>query len=473
MKATKILIAITSFFIGSFIFTSCVNDNEFTVPTSLGATENTLLNSLLDSITAGTVELKTIGQVKELYTSGNNPLQLVSNIAVKGYVVSSDRTGNFFEELYIQDSPENPTSGIKIHSALRSSYNTFNLGREVYIRLKGLYLGETNSGDGVIAIGGKVNPIDTREIETISKNQIANHIFRSSITEIIIPKVVILGGINDSHIGTFVTIENAFFPTNLVGKPYVDPNETFDTHRKFKACQGFGFSNLLVETSSFSIFGNESIPAGGGTISGVISKDFRGDFAVLILNATDDVKMEGTKCTPLDILDFLPILEQDFEATSGDINSTGWTNFREAGTKSWKSYFDSDSSSRAARIGSFFSRNSSTISWLITKGVNLDATTQEFLSFETSSSFADDSELEVLISTDWNGTTARILTATWSALPATIISDSEPSVNWVHSGYVDLSTYTGTVYIAFKYTGSGDASFDGTFELDNVIINAQ
>ena len=88
----------------------------------------------------------------------------------------------------MQDAPENPTSGIKISINLNNSYNKFNFGREVYIRLKGLYIGEVNSGDGVITIGGKVSTTDVKEIKSVALNQINTHFFRSVETAIIIPK---------------------------------------------------------------------------------------------------------------------------------------------------------------------------------------------------------------------------------------------------------------------------------------------
>ncbi|MGY0408888.1 MAG: DUF5689 domain-containing protein, partial [Polaribacter sp.] len=363
---------------------------------------------------------------------------------------------------------------LKLPSNLSKNYNTFNVGREVYIRLKGLYLGETYSGDQVITIGGKIKLADTREVEAITNNQLPNHFFRSSITETIVPKVVTLGGLNNADIGTFVTIEKAIFPLDLVGKPYVDPQEDFDTKRKIQTCQGLGLVAAFIETSSFSNFSNESLPKGGGTISAVVSKDFNGKFTVLVLNSTEDVKMDGERCAQLSETDFPTVLlTQDFETTSGTVRIPNWTNYKEAGTKSWTSYADGSSNSRAVKIGSFKSRNTSTISWLITEGVNLDTTTQEFLSFETSNSFSDGSNLEALISTDWDGTTAGISTAIWNVLPARIVDDAVDNTIWIHSTYIDLSNYKGTAYIAFKYTGNGTEAFDGTFELDNILIRGK
>ena len=473
MKRNKIITIIGAIAM-CFYFTNCVNDGDFEIPTNLGNEENAKLASILDSIQSGIYQLKTIKEVKELYISGNEPLKVASKIVVKGYVISSDQKGNYFREFYMQDAPENPTAGLKVSLNLSNNYNKFNFGREVYISLKDLYIGETNSGDGIITIGGKINPTDALEIQSVSTNQLEKHVFRSEKTVEIIPKLVSLAGLNVSNIGTFVKVDNVVFPTNLQGKSFVDPTEDFDTQRKIQTCQTLGFADLLLETSSFASFANKTLPLGGGTINAVVSNDFGGDFLVLVLNSDEDISMEGERCTTLLEVDFPTILlEEDFENSSGEIAITGWINFREEGTQSWRSYSDTYSQSKAARVGSKNSGNANTITWLITKGVNLDATTEEFLSFETSNSFANGSNLEVLISTNWDGTTINVTSATWDVLPAKIVSDGENFKNWIHSTYVNLSDYSGTAFIAFKYTGTGNINFDGTYELDNIKINAR
>ncbi|WP_439129888.1 DUF5689 domain-containing protein [Polaribacter sp.] len=472
---TKEIIIIILAFVSSVLFASCVEDGDFTVPQEFGNEENENLNKLLDSVNNNQLELKSISDIKALYISGNDPIQIVSDIVVKGYVISSDQEGNYFREFYMQDKPENPTAGIKVSLNLNDIYNKYNKGREIYIRLKNLYIGETNSGDGIITIGGKINIIDKREVESITQNQAQNHIYRSSTTEMIVPKVVSLGGINnEENIGTFVKIENAFFLGDVTGKTFIDPKDDFDTKRTIASCQGIGIVEVFLETSAFASFANNSLPRGGGSINAVVTKDFGGDFTVLVLNSKDNVHFTGSRCTPLSISDFSTILlSEDFESTNGTINISGWTNFRQEGTRSWTSYFDSDVNSRATNIGSFASRNASTITWLITNSINLDTTSEEYLSFETSTSFADGSTLEALISTNWDGNEATITTANWEKLPAQIATNSSNFRLFFPSTYISLSKYSGTAYIAFKYVGSGDEDFDGTYEIDNIMINAR
>ena len=458
----------------SLFFIACVKDNDYTVPQNLGVEENLKLEAILDSIQNNQLELKSIKDLKNLYNSGTDPVKIVSNIVVKGFVISSDAKGNYFREFYMQDAPENPTAGIKIAINLTNSYNKFNFGREVYIRLKNLYIGEVNSGDGVITIGGKMSTTDVKEIESVALNQMNAHIFRSTETVIIIPKEVSLAGLNASDIGTYITVKGVFFPSNLEGKTYVDPTEDFDTQRKIQTCQTVGYADLLIETSSFASFANKALPIGGGFLNAVVSKDYSGDFLVLVLNTSEDVTMTGDRCTTRSESDFpIILLEENFETASGEITITDWINYREEGTKSWRSYSDTYAQSKAARMGSKSSGDAATITWLITKGVDLDYTTEEFLSFETSNSFANGSNLEVLISTDWDGAATNITTANWTILPARIVSNGEGFKNWVHSTFVNLSDYTGTIFIAFRYTGNGNVYFDGTYELDNITIIAK
>ena len=120
-------------------YNSCVEDDDYSIPTSVGLEENDKLTALLTQINNNEVDLLTVDQVKNLFVS-DQAVNIESSIAVKGYVVSSDLTGNFYKEFYIQDEPSNPTAGLKVVLNQVDSYNQFNIGREVYIRLQNLSL---------------------------------------------------------------------------------------------------------------------------------------------------------------------------------------------------------------------------------------------------------------------------------------------------------------------------------------------
>jgi len=189
-----------------------------------------------------------------------------------------------------------------------------------------------------------------------------------------------------------------------------------------------------------------------------------------------DVELNSSRCTLSDSNEFSVIFEDDFESYPNNSSITGvWNNFIEAGSKKWKIKTTTDSQnqgSKIAQIGAYNSGDPSNIAWLISPPINLDSQSIEFINFQSSNSFSDNSNLELLISTDWNATNSGVISATWSALPGIIVSDSESYQNWIDSSYIDLSAYSGTAFIAFKYTGGGTNN-SGTFEIDNFQVITQ
>ena len=198
-------ISITAFMM--LLSISCVQDDDYSVPQSIGLEENQKLVQLLSEIENGSADLMSITEIKNLFVNGEAN-QIESNLVVKGYISSSDYTGNFYKEFYMQDEIENPTAGIKVSINQVDSYNQFNVGREVYIKLQGLYVGETNSGDGVIAIGGGADAAGD-EISEISENRAADCILRSSNSFSLVPLALNLSDISDSHIGVYVSALSA------------------------------------------------------------------------------------------------------------------------------------------------------------------------------------------------------------------------------------------------------------------------
>ncbi len=286
MKTIKIT-SVLLFMMGLF---SCINDDTFTIP-DIGLEENNALEKILDSLeTSSNWTFITIAELKNQFTSGSNPFQITSNQVLKGYVVSSDQTGNFFKEFYLQNHPKNPTSGIKIALNLTNSYNRFNIGREVYIHLKDLYIGEMLLGDGVTAIGGK---LEGNEVVMLTESQIQTHLFRSQNTETVTPLSLTFAAINKSHIGLFVAVNDVHFSPELNGKPYVDQIDDFDTQRIMQSCEGFDYTNFILETSTYALFKNEILPSGSGAISGIVTKTYHGDNFVLVINTTSDVQMNA------------------------------------------------------------------------------------------------------------------------------------------------------------------------------------
>src|SRR5687767_11019817 len=94
------------------------------------------------NITANT----TIKQLKAMHTIG--AIEKISqDLVIAGVVVADDRSGNFYKSIAIQDE----TGGITVRLDGTNLYTTYPVGRKVYIKLNGLYVGDYNR---LIQIGG-------------------------------------------------------------------------------------------------------------------------------------------------------------------------------------------------------------------------------------------------------------------------------------------------------------------------------
>ena len=433
---------------------SCVQDDDYAVPQSIGLEENQKLVELLAEIESGSADLMTISEVKNLFVNGEVN-EIESNLVVRGFVSSSDYTGNFYKEFYMQDEIENPSAGIKISINQVDSYNQFNVGREVYIKLQGLSIGETNSGDGVIAIGGGGNAAGD-EVSEISENRASDCILRSSNSFSLVPLALNLSDINDSHIGLYVSGLSAQFSAGLDGLTYVDPDEDYDTQRDLESCVDSG--TLKLETSAFSNFNDSMLPTdGSGTISGIITRDYFGDNRVMMLNTKDDVNFDSSRCDPLFADDF----------SSNNLNN--WMVVNVNGEQEWE-ITPYGNPAPSAKISGYSGGSNANEDWLITNSIDVSSLSTVTLNFQSVVRYNGPS-LEVYASSDYSGGDPTT-DGNWSELSVILDTDNSSWSSWTDSGNVDLSSYAGgNLYIAFKYVSTSSAS--ATYEIDNVLLTGE
>src|SRR5699024_51951 len=186
-------------------FTACVNDDDYSIPEYVveepDVTVNFTIANALEMMEAG-------GPVK---IESNDPLYL------EGYVVSSDEAGNFHKNLVIQDSPENPTAGITISTHATDMYTFFEPGRKVYVRVDGLYVGVYR---GLPSLGESGD-----EVERMSVEEFDERVLRSNTKEEIVPTVISMEQVSDSHLNTLIQFNNVEFPADYDGLTYANPND--------------------------------------------------------------------------------------------------------------------------------------------------------------------------------------------------------------------------------------------------------
>lgn len=167
---------------------------------------------------------------------------------------------------------------------------------------------------------------------------------------------------------------------------------------------------------------------------------------------------------------------QNFDYTTANANASlaGWTNanLTDGGALLWSAKDYSDN--KYVQISSYSSTSTSfDEAWLITPGINMDNSTGEELSFDVNVGYWKHDGLTVQISTDFDQTVAGILTATWTDVTADFTIPSEPAGSYgifATAGHLDVSSYTGTMYVAFVYNGDDAAGQTTTYQIDNVVI---
>lgn len=465
-----------SFMLSAFFVLSCVKDSDYDIPDI----------SITDPIIPE-AQITTFNAIKSLYTqavnNGNSTALVYDDVYLEGYVISSDKSGNFFEELIIQNktddsNPDNdPRLGFKVDINVSSLSDTYQFGQKVYIKMKGLTVGESS---GVLIIGKG----DGATVKQIQASEYKGIVIRTNDVATMTPKVSNLEDLSEWDENTLIKLSDMQLNRFERGATFAsEAIDEFDGFRLFENCNS-GIS-ILLQTSTFADFKSLIVPQGKGSITGIFSRDYGDDFNVLIMNSSSDINFESdARCDPLELrcgiastLGSANLFFEDFESQNNNkpVDIDGWTNYIETGTEAWEGYSSTSSNAslgRSARFQSASSGDDSNIGWLITPAIDLDSYSGVTIRFKTSNSLADSSFMEVLYSLDWNGAENTITSATWGVLSdAYVVKDTDSFVPWFNSGTVDLSCAAGTIHIAFKYTGSGQDNFDGVYELDDISVD--
>ncbi len=268
---TNKLIALCLFVLGVSI--SCVDDQFDTPPVDGSDPDITVTH--------------TIAEIKTLFLNNELNGPIAEDWVISGVVVSSDEAGNFFRQLYIQDE----TSGIELRLEETNLYNTYPIGRRVFVKLQGLTITEF-AGLLQVAQGE----------ERIPLTLIPEVIFPGTFNNEVVPRVYTIEEIKSlpleeykvNVLSTYITIENLEFAIGDAGVTYADAVNNSSVNLDLQDCDGEEF---VLRTSGFSSFAGETTPSGNGSISGIVgifeggSTDYQ-----LQLNSLDDVDFSGERC---------------------------------------------------------------------------------------------------------------------------------------------------------------------------------
>ncbi len=465
MKANKILNLLV-FLTMTFAITSCVQDDDFKTPDVSVIDPNINADNVINfsAVVARYNDAVADGDQVGTFEFDLDPLY------IEGYVISSDQSGNFFEELIIQnkvddsDPSEDPRLGFNISINARGLYETYEIGRKVYVKLNGLAVGMAN---GTFIIGKAAG----NSIGQIQEFEYRNIVIRGAEVATITPKVSAIADLSAQYENTLIKIEDAQINRNELGLTYAgEADDEFDGFRTIESCADGG--TLLLQTSTFADFKSLPLPQGRGSIQGIFTRDFGDDFNVLVINSREDVNFDTTeRCDPI-VLECegptgnaLTVFNQNFESTTtiGQLEALGWTNINVSGG-SVKYVIGSFSNNRYAQISGFGSGQANIEAWLVTPVINLDASTGESLTFDFEVAFANGVILQALITDNYTG---DVTTTEWIELDVSIPNTPSSGFGGFNNvGNLNISCLDGDVRVAFKYSGS-DPSATTRYHIDN------
>lgn len=232
----------------------------------------------------------TIKDIKARYTSGK-PVAITDDAVIEGIVSGDDRSGNYYQQIAIQDA----TGGVLLRLGTFNLFNNYPVGRKVFVKLKGLYLGQYS---GTLQFGGGVDSpyINQGGVTLLAANLIDQHVIKGALNQPLVPQVVTVSqlttNIQDKYVSTLIKLVDFEFASSELGKNYADDNAS--GNRIIQGCTSPSTNKITVRTSNYSNFATLPVAQGNGEIIGIYS--FFGSTKQFTIRDTTDVRFYNPRC---------------------------------------------------------------------------------------------------------------------------------------------------------------------------------
>lgn len=203
---------------------------------------------------------------------------ITDDIIVSGIVVMDDKEGNYYKKIALQDT----SGGIEVLIDQNNLYNDFPVGRKIYIKCKGLYIGAYGQN---LQLG--YTPDGTGSLSEIPYTLINDYVVKANYPNEIRTDTFSLSELanpNDAriHLNTLITIKDVEFAAT--GVTFAEPAGTQSaTNRILQDCAG---KQMALRTSGYSRFQSAIVPDGNGTITAIYSR-YNNTPQLYIRNAAD------------------------------------------------------------------------------------------------------------------------------------------------------------------------------------------
>lgn len=266
---TKIYFKTAIFAIAGFLtLGSCVKSDDYETP--VVTCTNTLgnVNHTLAELSARAKQNATEADI------------IAEDFVVEGYVASTDVTGNIYKQIFIQDSPENPTIGFEIDVDNSYLYTDWPVGAKVKLNVKGLVAVKYNGANKI----GQFDPTyqGSGQVGRINPTKLSKYMARECGTDgfpvlaKMVPKEfssISAALASTANINTLVKINNVQFNTPELTKNFIDLGGYASGYDRNIIDQSAGL--LVLRMSAYASFSSNAISpnyAGSGSVTMILSK---------------------------------------------------------------------------------------------------------------------------------------------------------------------------------------------------------
>lgn len=240
----------------------------------------------------GVVANVSIQTLKTKYTIGSpSPVEITDDWVIMGIVNADDKDGNLYKVVTIQDS----TAGIQIKIDNSSLYTEYPVGRRVFVKCKGLYLGEYS---GQVQMGGYIdNSGGYPDLGYVSSTIAKTKVLGGKWGFIVEPKEVTIGQLNNiTDQSMLIKLKDVEFSCGDIYKPYADAVNKGSLNRVLQDCSS---NTITVRTSGYSRFAATTTPATKCDVTAVYTVFKSGaNFTkqLTLRNANDVQSVSNTRC---------------------------------------------------------------------------------------------------------------------------------------------------------------------------------
>lgn len=205
----------------------------------------------------------TIDGLKQMLGSAQSTV-IKDDVVVQGRVTSSDREGNFYRALIVEDS----SGALELLVGAYDLYALYPEGLQVSLNLKGCAM---DYDYGVLRVGRKAHEYDSYNVTYISTRQdIARIIERSNDVERIEPRQSVIAELSKEECGELIRIEDLELRhttsiDTLQGMTLSDA--TWQGYALFFDAKG---DSIAVYTSPYARFAKSNIPTTPIAITGIL-----------------------------------------------------------------------------------------------------------------------------------------------------------------------------------------------------------